>query len=168
MAYRSIWKSAFDYGSINQRSNYVINDQPVQNADSSADLGVTRTCDFRYNDHVKQICHKASRLAGMVLKLFPSKDICFSTQVFITYVRPLTEYASVTWNPADIGSCVQLEWIQRRFTRRMFGRNPPTYKERLCALGMPTLQLRRHALNFIFTYKLMHGLIEENAKAIGL
>ena len=97
------------YGSKNWRSIYVINDQPVQNADSSADLGVTRTCDFRYNDHVNQICFKARRLAGMVFKLFSSKDIRFLTQVFITYIRPLTEYASVKWNPADVSSCVQLE-----------------------------------------------------------
>ena len=67
------------YGSNNQRSNYVINDQLVQNADSCADLGVTRTCDFRYNDHVNQICLKASRLAEMVFKLFSSKDIRFLT-----------------------------------------------------------------------------------------
>ena len=92
------------YGSKNHSSNYVINDQPVQNADSSADLGVIRTCNFRYNDHVKQICLKASRLAGMVFKLFSSKDIHFLTQVFITYVRPLTEYAYVIWNPADVSS----------------------------------------------------------------
>ena len=140
----------------------------MQNADSSVDLGVTRTCDFRYNDHVNQTCLKASRMAGMVFKLFSSKDIRFLTQVLITYVRPLTEYASVLWNPADVGSCVQLERIQRRFTLRMFGRNPPAYEERLCALGMPTLQLRRRALDLIVTYKLMHGLVDVDAKAIGL
>ena len=50
----------------------------------------------------------------------------------------------------------------------MFGRNPPAYEERLCALGMPTLQLRRRALDLILTYKLMHGLIDVDAKAIGL
>ena len=56
------------YGSSDQRSNYVINNQPVQDADSSADLRVTRTCNFRYNDHVNQICLKASRMAVMVFK----------------------------------------------------------------------------------------------------
>ena len=142
------------YGSKNHKSNYVINNQPVQNADSSADLGVIRTCNFRYNDHANQICLKASRLAGMVFKLFSSKDIHFLTQVFISYVRPLTEYACVIWNPADVSSCVQLERIQRRFMRR--------------ALGMPTLQFRRRAFELIFTYKLMHGLIDVDAKAIGL
>ena len=54
------------YGSKNQRSNYIINNQLVQNANSSADLGITRTCDFRYNDHVNQICLKSSCLARMV------------------------------------------------------------------------------------------------------
>ena len=156
------------YGNKNQRLNYVIKDQPVQNADSSAELGVTRTCDFRNNDHVNKICLTVSHLAGMVFKLFSSKDFRFLTQVFITYVRLLTEYASVIRNPADVGSCVQLERIQRRFTRRMFGRNPPAYEERLCTLGMPTLQLRRRALDYIFTYKLLHSLVDVDAKAIGL
>ena len=96
------------YGSKNLGSNYLIINQPVINADNSADLGVTRTCDFRYKEHVNQICLKASRMAGMVLKLFSSKDIRFLTQVFVTYVRPLAEYASVIWNPARVGSCVQL------------------------------------------------------------
>ena len=50
----------------------------------------------------------------------------------------------------------------------MFGRNPPAYVERLCALGMPTLQLRRRALDLSFTHKLIHGLIDVDAKAIGL
>ena len=80
----------------------------------------------------------------------------------------MTEYASVIWTPDDVGSCVQLERIQLRFTRRMFGRNPPAYEERQCALGMPTLQLRRRALDLIFTNKLMHGLIDVDAKTIGL
>ena len=66
-----------DYGSKNHRSNHVINDQPLQNADISADLGVTRTCDFRYNDHVNQIFLKASRLAEIVFKLFHPKISVF-------------------------------------------------------------------------------------------
>ena len=88
--------------------------------------------------------------------------------MFITYVRLLTEYAFVKWNPVDVGSCFQLKRIQRHFTRRMFGCNPPAYEERLCALGMPTPQLRRRALDLIFTYKLLHGFINVDAKAIGL
>ena len=50
----------------------------------------------------------------------------------------------------------------------MFERNPPAYEKRLCALSMPTLQLRRRALDLIFTYKLIHGLIDVDAKTIGL
>ena len=38
----------------------------MQNADSIADLGVIKTCDFRYNDHANQICLKVSRLARII------------------------------------------------------------------------------------------------------
>ena len=50
----------------------------------------------------------------------------------------------------------------------MFGRNPPAYEGRLGALGMPTLQFRGRALDLIFNYKLMYGLIDVDAKAIDL
>ena len=127
------------YGLHNKKRSYSINGTTIKNTDQYADFGVTRTSNFHYKVHVDTLCLKAARLSGMVARLFSTRRRKFLMKLFLIYIQPSLEYASIIWNPREIGANMQLERVQRRFTCRLFGWSTPSYKDRLALLGVPSL-----------------------------
>ena len=80
-------------------------------------------------------------------------------RLFNTYVRPIVEYAAPIWNPTEQGLTVQLERVQRRFTRRLFVPRALNYEARLKELEIMSLAARKNYLDLIIAYKLLHGFI---------
>ena len=131
---------------VNPCNNYVINDVLLSSFHVCSDLGVTRADNGHYSEHIATICAKASRRIGLALSLFQCREPDFMLRLFTTYIRPLIEYAAPIWSPADVGSCVKLERIQRRFTKRVRGLHNLSYEERLSRLKIPLLSCRRSFL----------------------
>ena len=96
--------------------------------------------------HVDTLCLKAARLSGIVARLFSTRNRKFLMKLFLIYIRPSLEYASITWNPREISANKQLERVQRRLTRRIFGWSTPSYDDRLALFGVPSLNTRRKML----------------------
>jgi len=68
----------------------------------------------------------------------------FLTRAFLVHVRPLLEYAlPVSWSPHHVGTIMQIESLQRRFTKRLPGLKDVLYKDWLERLGLETLEMRR-------------------------
>ena len=57
-------------------------------------------------------------------------------RAFVTYVRPILEYNNIVWSPNLIRDIEQVEEVQRRFTKRLFGMRCLSYDERLHRLGL--------------------------------
>ena len=127
-----------------------------------------RSSNFQYNAHIDDICLKANRLLGMVFKLFSSRSRDFLVRIYLTYIRPRLEYASIIWNPSGVGLSKQLENVQRRFTRKLFGDIQLSYEDRLNSLAIPTLSSRRKSADFIFAFKLLHNLIDIESSSVGV
>jgi len=74
------------------------------------------------------------------------------TRAFVTYVRPLLEYASCVWSPYLLKHIKRIESVQKRFTKRLssisFG-----YTDRLKAIGLEFRELRRLHHDLLCTYK---------------
>jgi len=79
-------------------------------------------------------------------------------KAYITYVRPLLEYAACVWSPYQLDDIAQIESVQRRFTKRLPGLSNTS--DRLAVLGLRSLQLRRLHRDFIYTYKIIFGLVD--------
>ena len=156
------------YGLHNKRRSYTIGGGAIKDVEQCVDLGVTRTPDFRYKAHIDAICLRAARLSGMANKLFSAKSSQFLMKLFITYIRPAVEYASVVWQPRETGAVMQLERVQRCFTRRLFGHQAPSYEERLSLLGVPSLETRRHVTDLIFLFKAIRNLMDMDANLCGI
>ena len=56
-----------------------------------------------------------------------------------------------------------IENVQRRASKRIPGLSHLTYKQRLEAIKLPTLQYRRYRADMIETYKMSHGLYDKEA-----
>ena len=55
-----------------------------------------------------------------------------------------------------------LESVQRRFTKRLPGMRDLTYHQRLVALGLESLEMRRLRADLVFLYKIVFGHVKIN------
>ena len=75
-------------------------EHPVYLIRYSVDLGITITSDLSPSSHIDRIISKAHQRANIIHRCFVSRNVDLLVHAFITYVRPLLEYNSVTtWSP---------------------------------------------------------------------
>ncbi|XP_071959515.1 uncharacterized protein [Antedon mediterranea] len=116
-------------------------------------LGVHLQCDLKWDKQIKEVVSRASRRLYMlyILKRFgaPNDDLVFT---FITYIRPLLEYASPLWHSSITNKqSDQLEFIQKRVVKLIIGyQNYVSYAKSLETLKLKTLQHRRQVLLYNF------------------
>ena len=107
-------------------------------------------------------------MAAMIRRLFSTRNHNFIMKLFLTFVRPIVEYATPIWNPTELGQCEKIEMVQRRFTLYLFGHERSSYANRLQILIAPTLKVRGDATNIITTYKILHENRYIKPSSVGL
>jgi hypothetical protein len=148
------------YGSGNRRSTFDFNGHMLSEVEEHDDLGILRSTDFQYSRHVSNMATKVSRVCGMFCRAFVSRSREFMLRLWLSYLRPKLEYASQVWN-GSIGVS-KLEFIQRRFTKRIRGISSVSYGNRLQQLQLPSLEDRRLYLDRVFLHKLLTGKLNVN------
>ena len=85
-----------------------------------------------------------------------------------SYILPILDYCSPIWSPHSLHDIIQLESVQRGFTKRIPVLHNMPYNARLKTLNMISLELRRLHYDLIFCYKLLTGLIGGSPADYGL
>jgi len=80
---------------INDDSFELYHGQTVQSVNTVRDLGAQFCSNLTFTTHTNKIVSKAHARASLNHKCFLSKDITTLKKAFVTYVRPILEYASV-------------------------------------------------------------------------
>jgi len=114
---------------INVNLSLNVNMLPV--VDRVKDLRVIIDSHLTFTYHRDQIVARAFTCANLIHKCVVSRDTASLTRAFIVYVRPLLEYAAPVWSPHHVGKIIQIESVQRRFTKRLPGLKDLLYKDRL-------------------------------------
>ena len=140
----------------------------IVSVDQCTDLGVVRSCDFRYALHFSMTIGKASHKCGMIRRVFSTRNHTFLKKLYMAYVMPILDYASVIWNPSAVGLEDDIERIQRCFSKSINLLNSVSYDERFNFLGMETLKARRRHTDLRFTYKVLHKFINIEPESVGL
>ena len=78
-------------------------------------MDLIRKKNFSYSAHINSVICKASRAAGLIYRMFLTRDQTF-IKIYVAYVRPILEYVSPVWNPTTVGLQKDLECAQHRFT----------------------------------------------------
>jgi hypothetical protein len=128
-------------------------------ADRVVDLGVTVDPLLSFDDHINCIISKALRRVGAMFKGFSTRSLPFLKKAFITYIRPILEYASNVWNPYLLKHINGIERVQRQFTKRIPSLRNLAYSERLAMLDLEPLELRRLKADLVLYYKIFHELV---------
>ena len=137
---------------------YFLNYTQLSNTSSVTDLGVLVDSRLSFTLHISNILTKATQRVGVFFRGFSSRHPDLMKKAFITYIRPSLEFNSNLWNPNKKYLIDKLENIQRRFTKRVPSLSHLSYLERLSALNLESLELRRLQFDLIQYYKILHNL----------
>ena len=119
------------------------------------DLGVIMDETLSYRAHIETIINKAMKTYGWLSRNLVTRDPVVVVKVYKTLIRPTLEYASSVWSPSRVGMIQKLEKVQRKITKLICRDGP--YPDRLRRLRLPTLLWRRHYLDLLRVYQIIHG-----------
>ena len=71
----------------------------LENLDNIKYIGVTITCDLRWNTHISNICIKANRTLGFLRRTLFSCPQDVKEAAYKGMVHPILEYGSSAWDP---------------------------------------------------------------------
>ena len=136
--------------------DYKINDSSVPVVDDSIrDLGVLVHPTRSHHAQVRSVKSKANSRTGLIFRSFKTRNRAFLLKMYKCFVRSTVEYASSAWNPHKIQDIVDLESVQRLFTRRIPGLGDFSYPERLNILEMKSLEERRLRRDLVELFKIV-------------
>ena len=146
-------------GKNNPSYAYYFAGTAIPDADLVVDLGITMDPVLTFDYHINSIISKAYSRVGALFKGFSTRSLPFMKKAFITYVRPILEYASNVWNPYLLKHINGIERVQRLFTRRIPSLCELSYPERLAMLDLEPLELRRLKFDLVLYYKIFNNLV---------
>ena len=117
-----------------------------------------------YSKQCAKVVNTANRIIGMIKRSFSylSKDI--TIQLYKSLVRPHLEYCVQVWRPHLRKDIDNIEKVQRRITKMVFGLEKLSYEEKLKKLNLTTLETRRLRGDLIEMFKIIKGFDNINYK----
>jgi len=146
-------------GKNNQRIPYYFSGSQIPVSNVVVDLGISVDCNLKFDSHINNIISKSYSRIGALFKGFCSRSPSVLKKAYITYVRPILEYASSVWNPYLLKHITCIERVQRRFTKRIPALHDMSYSERLAALDLESLEIRRLRADLTLYYKILNNLV---------
>ena len=150
-------------GSCNPKNQYLFGGVPLRCVDSEKDLGVTFNTSFNFKDHVRNSIAKANRTIAWVTRSIISREPSVMLGLYKSLIKPHIEYCSQAWAPmarhGNWSLILELEGVQRSFTRMIDGVGLLTYRDRLDKLKLTTLLERRVHGDLIEMFKIQEGFV---------
>ena len=113
---------------------------------------------LKFVDHIQNILSAVpANPANLVFRGFLSRNSANLSKAFVTYVRPLLEYASPVWSPSYLYLINHIESVQKSFTKRLPFCKSLSYAERLTNSRLQNLEHRRMIFDLILVLKIIHG-----------
>ena len=148
----------------NPLQEYVFSGVTLECIEAEKDLGVLTSSDLKWSKHIKSCISKANSMIAWVTRNLIIREINVMRNVYKTIIRPHLEYCAQLWSPpachGNWAAIIELENVQRRFTRLIDDIGTLPYSERLDALQITTLAERRVRGDLIEAYKIVNGLVE--------
>ena len=139
-------------------SPLLIRDCPLERVYSYKYLGVWLTSTLSWSVHISKVCARARRQVGILYRKFyghANSPTLF--KLYLSFVRPLLEYAAPVWDPHHKGLIDSLESVQKFGLKVVTGAWDSDYVTLLSSCNISSLQSRRRQLKMLFLYKIIHG-----------
>ena len=105
------------YRQNNPLFTYIIGNYIISAVQSVTDLGILRTLDLSYKEYCNNFISRINRLSAFILRSFICRNPKFLPRLFVAYIRPLLDYASLIWSPNSLELINRLEGVQRMYAK---------------------------------------------------
>ena len=150
------------HGKRDNINSYYLNDSLLPNVDNEKDLGINVENNLAWSAHIQSNIAKAKKCIGWVKRNVISRETDVMLNIYKSLIRPHLEYCVQLWSPkpeyGNWATIMELESVQREFTRLLDGVGLMTYKKRLNKLQLTTLIERRARGDLIEVFKIFRGL----------
>ena len=147
-------------GNANPRNVYSFHGSELKSTLKEKDLGVLFNEKFDFTDAISTYVSKAKSVLFWVTRNIISREPDVMLKAYKSIVRPHLEYCCQAWSPnARHGNwklIMEIESVQRTFSRLVKGMDSLSYHERLKKLGLTTLLERRMRGDLIETFKILN------------
>lgn len=149
------------------QTQYTIGGTHINETRQQVHLGVTFQSNLKWDAHVKNVKHKATKMMGFLQRNIKGCSRYTKIAAYKTYVRPVLEYAATVWDPAETAHIHNLEMVQRRGARFTMGLAVNTgdsisISRTLLSLKWPALSIRRR----IRRLTMFHGIYQGQNRAL--
>ena len=162
MEFNSTKCKVLHIGSKNCMFNYDMDGKWLENITEEKDLGVYIRNDLSVSKQCLTARNRANSMLGVINRNVSYKSKEVISKLYNSYVRPLLEYGVQVWCPYNKQDINMLEGVQRRATKLISSIKHLSYRERLKALRMFTLERRRLRGDMIQVYKIFVGIDKVN------
>lgn len=150
-------------GKGNPGISYYLDGVILPSITTEKDLGVHVDENLTWEQNIQKAVNKAKQNIGWVSRNVLSRSIPVMMNVYKSIIRPHLEYCVQVWSPAakhgNWGIIMDIEDVQRSYTRMIDGIGLLSYKERLEILKLTTLLERRMRGDLIETFKVLNKLV---------
>ena len=102
-------------------ASYTLEGTVLDNVEKIKYHGITITNNLKWNTHVSNICIKANRTLGFLIRNLAACPKDVKESAYKGLVRPVLEYGSSVWDPQSILLQDKLEEMQKRAARFVTG-----------------------------------------------
>ena len=142
--------------------NVKIDEQIIKSSTDLKLLGVTLDDDLSFSSHMSDICKKASKKAGVLVRLRNIIPMEAKLQLYKSAILPNLTYRHLVWHFCKASDARKLERGQERALRAVYNDRNATYEELLKKGRLSSLENRRLQDVLILMYKVKHSLATEH------
>jgi len=140
----------------------LFDDLPLNEVSEHKHLGVIFNNKLTWTDHIQSLLSKVAKMKNVMLHLKNRLDRNTLNHIYLSFVRPKLEYASIVWSDCNEKDKLVLEKCQRDFARIVTGARKGTRSELLHnELNWPSLEERRQQSILVFMHRLFYGQCPE-------
>ena len=150
--------SQYEY---NATSELELNGEAIERVKVFRYLGVSWVSEYlNWSHHILKTTKRASKLIDLIYRrYYMSSSQGTLLQLYLSFVRPIVEYAAPVWDPHYACHIQALEKVQK-FALRMSAKLwDHDYDQLLLLFGLPTLESRRKILKLCYLAGTLRGAI---------
>ena len=137
------------------KPNLMFENVPIQFVEHHKHLGLTLSCDGKWHSHIDNLITSSTKILGMMRKIKLSVKRKTLEQLYISFLRPILEYASVVWDGCTQVEKEKIEKVQHEAARIVSGLTRSVsldnlYKE----INWSSLSDRRTYQKLLLAYKI--------------
>ena len=142
--------------------NIKIDERIIKSSSGLKLLGVTLDDELSFSAHISDICKKASKKVGVLVRLRNMIPREAKLQLYKSAILPNLTYCHLVWHFCKASDARKLERVQERALRAVYNGKNATYEELLKMGRLSSLENRRLQDILILMYKVKHSLVPEH------